>query len=81
MAITPAEFDAMRHVEPYQPLVVIHRDGRQFPIPERYEALPFKSNLLVGVDHDPKTGVAETVEFIPWVDIVSIHPIAKPVAA
>ena len=79
--MSPSDVQKFLDAEPFRPFQVEHRDGRRWDVRHRADAQPFRARLIVAVDHDPETGVAETVEYLGWDRIRTVRPIESRVAA
>ena len=67
--MTAAEAHELIAAKPFRPFRIEMKDGRRYPVPSVFDANAYRTNLLVGVEHDPKTGIAETVEYLRYEDI------------
>ena len=67
--------------KPFRPFQVVHRDGRVYDVASRSDAQVYNQHLLVLVDHDPETEIAETFKLIGWQQILSIRPAETRLAA
>ena len=79
--MTPAEAHELLDVKPFRPFLVEMKDGRTFPVTRRNDAQAFRSHLLVTVDHDPVTEIAESVEFLGYDYIKALTPHEPQLAA
>ena len=78
---SPADVEKFRGAEPFRPFVVAHRDGRSWEVHHPADAQPFAARLVLAVDHDPETGVAERAELIGWRQVFAVRPLTSRVAA
>ena len=79
--MSPSDVQEYLDAEPFRPFQVEHRDGRRWDVHRRADAQPFRARLILAVDHDPETGVAETAELIGWQDLRALRPLESRVAA
>ena len=59
--MTSAEARDLAHAETFRPFRITTSDGRRFEAPTYVDVLACGDELLIGVDYDPKTGIAESM--------------------
>ena len=79
--MTAAEARKLVHADTFRPFQVVTHDGRRFEAPTYVDVLASWDELLIGVDYDPKTGIAESMERLRYDEIrgyefVTPEPIA-----
>ena len=79
--MTAAEAREFLDAKPFRPFQVQHRDGRRFDVVRRNDAQAYRQHMLIAVDHDPETEIAETVEIIGWQDLHAARPLESSLAA
>ena len=81
--MTADEARRLAGADTFRPFRVVTHDGRQFEAPTHLDVMASMGELLIGVDHDPKTGVPETAEHLRFEDIRSYEflPADAPAAA
>ena len=67
--MTAAEARELAHAETFRPFRVVTRDGRRFEAPTYADVLASMGELLIGVNYDPQTGVAEAAAHLRYEDI------------
>ncbi len=67
--MTAAEARRLASADTFRPFRVMAHDGRQFEIPTHFDVMASMGELLIGVDHDPQTGIPETAEHLRYKDV------------
>ena len=67
--------------EPFRPFQVEHRDGRRWDVTRRSDAQAFKARLIVLVDHDPETEIADSAKMFGWGELRTVRHLEGRVAA
>ena len=79
--MSPADVQQHLDADPFRPFRVVHRDGRSWEVHRRADAQPFRARLILAVDHDPETGIAERAEYVGWPQVFAVRPLESRVAS
>ena len=79
--MTTAEASELVNAKPFRPFAVEMNDGRRFEVASLWDVLVTPPHLVVLVDHDPETGIAETFELLGLEYITAVAPLDRALAA